>query len=92
MKVTIDIDCTPEEARTFLGLPDVKPFQEAMLSQMQRQVEKTVDTLGPEAIMKAFFPTGIPGLEELQGMFWRMAMGGSGGGRKESPKKGEDPK
>ena len=35
MKVTIDIDCTPEEARTFLGLPDVKPFQDAMMDKMQ---------------------------------------------------------
>ncbi|HQP20972.1 MAG TPA: DUF6489 family protein, partial [Phenylobacterium sp.] len=23
MKMTIEIDCTPQEARTFLGLPDV---------------------------------------------------------------------
>ena len=23
MKVNIEIDCTPEEARTFMGLPDV---------------------------------------------------------------------
>src|SRR6516164_5311770 len=31
MKFKIDIDCTPEEARAFLGLPDVKPLQEALL-------------------------------------------------------------
>ena len=23
MKITIDVDCSPEEARAFLGLPDV---------------------------------------------------------------------
>lgn len=78
MKVTIDIDCTPEEARTFLGLPEVKPFQDAMMDKMQDQVQKTIDTLGPEAMMKTFFPTGIPGLEEMQGLFWRMATGGAG--------------
>jgi hypothetical protein len=27
MKVTVEIDCTPEEARRFLGLPDVVPMQ-----------------------------------------------------------------
>jgi hypothetical protein len=27
MKITIDIDCTPGEARAFLGLPDVAPLQ-----------------------------------------------------------------
>ena len=26
MKITVDVDCTPEEARAFLGLPDVKPM------------------------------------------------------------------
>ena len=51
MKVTIDIDCTPEEARTFLGLPDVKPFQDAMMDKMPDQVQKTIDKLGPEAMM-----------------------------------------
>ena len=25
MKVTVNVECTPEEARTFLGLPDVQP-------------------------------------------------------------------
>ena len=25
MKVTVDVDCTPEEARRFLGLPDLTP-------------------------------------------------------------------
>src|SRR5262245_24852222 len=35
MKVKIEIDCTPIEARDFLGLPDVKPMQEAMMDQMQ---------------------------------------------------------
>jgi hypothetical protein len=30
MKVHIDIDCTPEEARTFFGLPDLQPMQEAV--------------------------------------------------------------
>ncbi|MEN3975337.1 DUF6489 family protein [Emcibacter sp. SYSU 3D8] len=77
MKVTIDIDCTPEEARTFLGLPDVKPFQDSMMARMQDQVQKGIDTLGPEAMMKTFFPSGLAGLEEMQGMFWRMATGGA---------------
>ena len=90
MKVTIDIDCTPEEARTFLGLPDVKPFQEAVMDKMQEQVQKTIDTLGPDAFMKAFFPAGIPGLDEMQSMFWRLATGG--GGRTRTTEKDKETK
>jgi len=31
MKITLDIDCTPEELRSFFGLPDVRPMQEEQL-------------------------------------------------------------
>lgn len=34
MKITIDVDCTPDEARRFLGLPDVAPMQEALMAQL----------------------------------------------------------
>ena len=30
MKVNVEIDCTPEEARAFFGLPDVAPLQEKL--------------------------------------------------------------
>ena len=38
MKVTIDVDCTPEEARAFLGLPAVAPLQEAMMQELQKRM------------------------------------------------------
>ena len=31
MKITVNVDCTPEEARSFLGLPDVQPLQAAVM-------------------------------------------------------------
>ena len=77
MKVTVDIDCTPEEARAFLGLPDIKPIQEAMLAEMQRNAKAAMEQLGPEAIMKTAFPAGMQGLEDMQKMFWSAATGGS---------------
>lgn len=80
MKVTIDIDCTPDEARAFFGLPDVKPIQEAMLAEMERQAKATMEQMAPESIMKTVFPAGMQGMEELQKMFWSAA--GSGAGSK----------
>jgi hypothetical protein len=39
MKVNLEVDCTPEEARRFLGLPDVtkanEAYVEAVLKSMQ---------------------------------------------------------
>src|ERR1700712_2838966 len=34
MKVTVDVDCTPEEARRFLGLPDLSPVHDAYVAKM----------------------------------------------------------
>lgn len=78
MKVTINIDCTPDEARAFFGLPDVKPIQEAMLAEMERQAKTTMEQLSPEAVMKTVFPAGMQSMEELQKMFWSAASGGAG--------------
>ena len=36
MKFTINIECSPEEARQFLGLPDMTKMQDAMMDQMKK--------------------------------------------------------
>jgi hypothetical protein len=36
MKVTVEIDCTPAEARQFFGLPNVEPMQAAMMTNWKR--------------------------------------------------------
>ena len=69
MKVKIDIDCTPEEARTFFGLPDLGPLQQEMLKAMQERMKSAMGAMDPEAIMKAWMPGGA---------FW----GGAGEPRK----------
>ncbi|MEL0013134.1 MAG: DUF6489 family protein, partial [Alphaproteobacteria bacterium] len=35
MKVTINVDCTPEEARAFMGLPNVADAQKAVVDEWQ---------------------------------------------------------
>ncbi len=39
MKVTIDIDCTPQEARAFMGLPDVAPLNDHIVAEMQKRMD-----------------------------------------------------
>lgn len=75
MKITIDVDCTPEEARAFLGLPDVKPMQEIMLAEAQARLKAAMASIEPEALMKMWMPTGIDGLERLQKAFWSQLQG-----------------
>ena len=47
MKVTMNIDCTPEEARAFFGLPDVAPIQKGMMDQLKSGRVDAVESLQP---------------------------------------------
>jgi hypothetical protein len=38
MKVTVEVDCTPEEARRFLGLPDVSKANDVYVESVAKQV------------------------------------------------------
>ena len=52
VKVTIEIDCSAEEARVFFGLPDVKPMQEAMMQKIEKQMLDSVEAMSPESIFR----------------------------------------
>lgn len=80
MKVKIEIDCTPIEARDFLGLPDVKPMQEAMMGQMQAKMQENLNKFTPESLMQSWFSFDPKVGERFQEMFMNMA---GLGGRKE---------
>ena len=50
MKITVNVDCTPEEARTFWGLPDVKPMQEQLLRELQDRMTANIRAMDAEAV------------------------------------------
>jgi hypothetical protein len=69
MKFKVDIECTPEEARAFFGLPDVKPLQEALLPEVEERLRTTLKAMDPEAMLKTWLPATLKGFEQLQEMF-----------------------
>ena len=69
MKATISIDCTPEEARAFLGLPDVQPMQEHLMKEMQERLSANLKTTDPNTMINAWLPTTFKGFEQLQNLF-----------------------
>ena len=69
MKVTIDIDCTPAEARQFMGLPDVEPMQKAMLAEMERRMMAEMERFSPESMMKSWFSAMPGGVDMMRDMF-----------------------
>ena len=74
MKITINIDCTPAEARQYLGLPDVAPMQEAMLRELQERMMANVSALQPAEMIKTWLPIGLDGWLEMQKAFWTKMM------------------
>lgn len=73
MKVTVDIDCTPEEARRFMGLPDLSSVHEAYLEKMRKLVSDglTADMMGD--MMKNWGPMSETGLNMWTQMFDQMS-------------------
>jgi hypothetical protein len=79
MKVNIEIDCTPLEARQFIGLPDLGPMQAAVMDKLQQQMMSNIDKLAPEALLQSWFSFDPKITERFQDMF--IAMSGLGGTR-----------
>ena len=74
MKVTINVDCTPEEARVFLGLPDVQPMQRALMAQLQDRISANLAAMDPDTLVKTWLPLGMQNLEQWQRFFWAQMM------------------
>jgi hypothetical protein len=79
MKVNVEIDCTPLEARQFIGLPDVQPMQTAVMEKLQHQMMDNIQKVSPEALMQSWLTFDPKIAERFQNMFVTMA--GLGGTR-----------
>jgi Family of unknown function (DUF6489) len=76
MKLNVEIDCTPQEARQFMGLPDVQPMQDAVMDKLQQQMVSNIQKVSPEGLMQSWFLN--PNIaEQFQDMFVTMAGLGS---------------
>ena len=69
MRITVDVDCTPKELRTFLGLPDLEPMQQAVLTEMQRRMIGAMDRMSPTTIMKEWLTPMGAAQQALFGVF-----------------------
>ncbi len=77
MKFTIDIDCTPEEARAFFGWPNVEGFQAAMMKIVQERMTEYLESADAETLAKMWLPTGLEAWESMQKSFMSQFMAGA---------------
>lgn len=71
MKISIEIDCTPEEVRAALGLPDVSGMQEQLAQELADRMRAFVQESDPETLLKTWMPGGgAESWERMQKAFW----------------------
>ncbi|GAA0614849.1 DUF6489 family protein [Brevundimonas kwangchunensis] len=66
MKINVEVDCTPAEARAFLGLPDVTPLNDAMVAEMQKRMSENVAAMQPEELMKTWTSYGLQAQDQFR--------------------------
>lgn len=76
MKMTIQVDCTPEEARRFLGLPDVSGLNEHLMQEMSKRIDANISMLSPEEFLKNWMSFGAGAQDQFRKMM-EAGLGGS---------------
>jgi hypothetical protein len=76
MKVTVEVDCTPAEARAFMGLPDVEPLNDHLVSEMKRRMDENITAMQPEELMKTWTSFGLQAQDQFRKLM-ETAVGGT---------------
>ncbi|MEM8799454.1 MAG: DUF6489 family protein [Pseudomonadota bacterium] len=86
MKVTINVDCTPAEARAFFGLPDLSPVHEAVVKRMIEAAETSLNPADWDAMMKTWMTSMSLGSSQMsEGLKqWQAMMAGLASGKNTS--------
>ena len=82
MKMTVEVDCTPEEARRFMGLPDVSALNEALVKEMQERMAANISALAPDELMKNWMAFGAGAQEQFRKLMEVGLSGATAGGGK----------
>jgi hypothetical protein len=80
MKVKVEVECTPLEARAFLGLPDITPVNERLVEEMKSRLDANMAMLQPEELLKSWMAFGGQAQEQFRKLFTAAASSGMSGG------------
>lgn len=78
MRFEVNVECTPEEARQFFGLPDVMPMQKDLMDMLSRRLSENIQTMEPDKLAKTWLPAMFQSWSDMQQNFWNQ-MGDVGG-------------
>ena len=77
VKVNVEIDCTPEEARRFLGLPDVSKANEVYIDAMAKAMQGVGSLEQLQEYAKQLAPMGQMGMQMIQQFLESSLTGGA---------------
>lgn len=83
MKVSFDIDCTPEEARRMLGLPDVTPVNEAIVAELTKRAAEMAQNMDADKMMQQWMTAGVQGFGDMQKAFMEQFAKAQAGSKKD---------
>ncbi len=66
MKMTIEVDCTPEEARRVMGLPDVSALNDHLVAEMSKRIDANINLLNPEDFLKNWMALGAGAQDQFR--------------------------
>ncbi|MEY3292605.1 MAG: hypothetical protein RJB12_376 [Pseudomonadota bacterium] len=66
MKVKLEVDCTPAEARAFLGLPDVESLNDQLVTEMKRRMDENITAMQPDELMKTWTSFGLQAQDQFR--------------------------
>lgn len=90
MKITIEIDCTPEEARNFMGLPDVSAANNVYVENMTKAMQGVSNPDQLQQYASALAPMGQMGMKLFQNFVESGMKAAAGGVPGASKKKSSD--
>ncbi len=69
MKINVEVECTPEEARRAMGLPDFTPVHDHYIGMLLESLEKGASPELLDQMMKSWAPMGEAGLGMWRQLF-----------------------
>ncbi len=75
MKVRLEVDCSPKEARAFLGLPDVTSLNDHLVLEMRKRVESNMALVSPDELMRNWMSFGGQATEQFRKLMTAAATG-----------------
>jgi hypothetical protein len=78
VKVKLEVDCSPAEARAFLGLPDVSGLNDHMVQEMKKRLDSNMAMVAPEELLRTWMSFGGQATEQFRKLMTAATSGTAG--------------